>query len=81
MADHPENLLCEIRAELVLNPDLETLRAEFATKSEMKAEIHSLRADVASDLLMDAQGAFRAVIEYHTPVISHGMPFRSGTAC
>ena len=56
-------------------------------RAELKADIHSLRADVASDLLaMDARqaaehkqtreqivGLRRAVVEYHTSVIGHGV--------
>ena len=51
MSNEPENLVLEmlrgIRAEFAV------LRAEFAnTKTELKSDIHSLRADVASDLVL-----------------------------
>ena len=56
MVDEPESLvlriLREMRAELPTKADVETLRAEMATKAELKSEIHTLRADVASDLLV-----------------------------
>ncbi len=57
-----------------LKADIHTLRADVA--SDMK----SLRADVASDMLgmqKDTRdqivGLRRAVIEYHSPVIGHGL--------
>ena len=79
-------LLRDMRADMAgmrteLKGDIKELRAE------LKADIHSLRADVASDLLaMDARqsaehkqtreqivGLRRAVVEYHTSVIGHGI--------
>jgi hypothetical protein len=95
MADEPENLVLQllrgIRAEMATKAELGELRAEMATKAELKAEIQSLRADVASDLLAmqarsDAEhkatrkqlgeqiaGLRRAVVEYHSVVIGHGV--------
>lgn len=69
---------------------LREIRAEMATKSELadlRSEVHSLRADVASDLLtlekrMDEQGKRlseqivglrRSVMEYHSSAIGHGV--------
>nr|WP_295468325.1 hypothetical protein [Mesorhizobium sp.] len=59
------------------------MRADMATKGELadlKAGVHSLRADVASDLLVmhketsdQIAGLRRAVVEYHTSVIGHGI--------
>ncbi len=65
MADEPENLVLEL---------LRGIRADAAnTKAELKTEIHSLRADVASDLLTTRKeigdqivGLRKAVIEYHS---------------
>ncbi len=90
MADEPESLIL---------PLLRGIRADMATKAELgevsaelKADIHSLRADVASDLAAmqakaDAEheatreqlgdqiaGLRRAVVEYHSVVIGHGVP-------
>lgn len=84
----PESLILQIlremRAELgdvrsdigELRSDIGQIRADFATKSDM----HTLRADVASDLLSTRKelgeqimGLRRAVIEYHTSVIGHGV--------
>ena len=87
MSSEPDNLvlqsLRDMRAEMgaELKGDIKELRAE------LKADIQSLRADVASDLLaMDARqavehkqtrgqivGLRRAVVEYHTSVIGHGI--------
>ena len=88
MANEPENLVLAllrgIRAKIV------DIKSEMATKSDLadvRAEIASLRADVASDLLAmqaksDAEhkgtrelidGLRRQVFEYHSSVIGHGM--------
>src|SRR5579863_10228478 len=70
-------ILREMRAELGdVRSDIGQIRADFATKSDM----HTLRADVAADLLSTRKeiseqivGLRRAVIEYHTSVIGHGV--------
>ena len=88
MAYEPENLVLAllrgIRAEVV------DIKSEMATKSDLadvRAELLSLRADVASDLVAmqaksDAEhkatrevidGLRRQVFEYHSSVIGHGM--------
>jgi len=79
MIDHPDNLvlmhLRELRSDLV------------ETRADLKTEMRSLRADVASDLAaMDARsdaahkstreqivGLRRAVTEYHSAVVGHGV--------
>ena len=91
MAEEPESLILQIlremRAELATKADVEALRAEMATKSELqtlrselKSGMHSLRADVASDLIVMRKelseqivGLRRAVVDYHSSVIGHGM--------
>ncbi len=91
MAEEPESLILrilrEMRAELATKADVEALRAEMATKSELqtlrselKSGMHSLRADVASDLIVMRKelseqivGLRRAVVDYHSSVIGHGM--------
>ena len=73
--------LGDVRAELgEVRSDIRQIRADFATKSDLSSEIRSLRADVASDLLSTRKelseqivGLRRAVIEYHTSVIGHGV--------
>jgi hypothetical protein len=79
MSREPENLV--LRA-------LRDLRAELAeTRAELRADITSLAAAVASDILtvnarIDATrkelseqivGLQRAVVEYHSVVIGHGV--------
>ena len=88
MTEEPASLILELlrqmRAEMASKADLEALRvdlrAELASKDELRSEIHSLRADVASDILSVRKelseqivGLRRAVIEYHTSVIGHGV--------
>jgi hypothetical protein len=64
----------QIRADFVTKSNLSTLRADLAS------DTHSLRADVAADILSTRKelgeqisGLRRAVIEYHTSVISPGV--------
>jgi hypothetical protein len=79
VAEQPDNLVLEILREL---------RAELkATREEVKTDLNSLRADVASDLLSMSEqiaglkketreqivGVRRALIEYHSAVVGHGM--------
>jgi phage shock protein A len=81
-------LLRQMRAELGdVRTELSDMRANFATKSdveglgaELGAEMNSLRADVASDILTTRKelseqivGLRRAVIDYHTTVVGHGV--------
>ncbi len=86
MSSEPDNLVLQLLRDL--RADMGNVRAEMGDmRAELKADIHSLRADVASDLLaMDARqaaehkqtrdqivGLRRAVVEYHTSVIGHGI--------
>lgn len=83
MAEQPENLVLEhlrgLRRDIYdIKGDLQSVKAEMATNSDL----HSLRADVASDMLtMQADmarmqqdtgdqivGLRRAVVEYHSAV-------------
>ncbi len=85
MTEEPESvmldLLRQMRAELGdVRTDVGQVRADMATKSELRAEINSLRADVAADLLSNRKelseqivGLRRAVVEYHTSVIGDGV--------
>ncbi|MBV9289179.1 MAG: hypothetical protein JO288_15420 [Hyphomicrobiales bacterium] len=88
MAEQPENIVVEhLRA---LRKDVGDVKSEMQTlKSEMqsqrrdmatKTDLHSLRADVASDLLTMQKdtrdqivGLRRAVVEYHSAVVGHGL--------
>ena len=84
----PENLvlklLREMRAEMATKGDLVRLenRVERLENKveDVRSEVHSLRADVASDLMtMDKHleeriaGLRRAVMEYHSSAIGHGV--------
>ncbi len=89
MTEEPESLILEllrqmraelgdVRSEMATKSDLNLLRAD--PRRADVASIHSLRADVASDLLSTRKelseqivGLRRAVVEYHTSVIGHGI--------
>lgn len=79
MSNEPENLVLQLLREM---------RTEMKDmKLELKEDIHSLRADVASDIhSLDAKidasrksvseqivGLRRAVVDYHSSVIGHGI--------
>jgi hypothetical protein len=77
----PENLvlaiLREMRAEMATKSDVAAVREEVA---DVRSEVHSLRADVASDMLSlekrlgDRIATLnRAVMEYHSSTIGHGV--------
>ncbi len=66
--------LGDIRSEMATKADLASLRADIAS------DVHSLRADAAADFLTTRKelseqivGLRRAVIDYHTSVIGHGV--------
>ncbi len=88
MPDEPDNLVLELlralRAEI---SDMRSDMATKADLGIIRSEIATLRADVAADLIAlraenDAEhkktreqivGLRRAVVEYHSAVIGHGM--------
>lgn len=87
MSDEPESvmlqLLRQMRAEMGdMRADIGDIRSTMATKddlADLRSEVHSLRDDVASDMLVARKetsdqiaGLRRAVMEYHTSVIGHG---------
>jgi hypothetical protein len=88
MTEEPGSLILELlrqmRAELATKDDLESVRAEVSglrsDVAEVKSDMHTLRADVAADILTTRKelseqivGLRRAVIEYHTSVIGHSV--------
>jgi len=99
MANEPENLVLQllrgVRADVTgVRAEVAELRENMATKAEvatlgeeLRGEIHSLRADVASDLATMQEkaeaehkatreqiaGLRRAMVEYHSAVIGHGV--------
>lgn len=70
-----------------MRSDIASIKGVMVTRDELRSELHSLRADVASDLAtLDAKidrtrkdlsdqivGLRRAVVEYHTTVVGHGV--------
>ena len=87
MSDEPANLVLELLRQI--RADMATKKELAEIKSELKADMHSLRADMASDFAeMQAKneqahkqtreqvvGLRRAVVEYHSAVIGHGIIF------
>jgi len=88
MTQEPTSLILELlrqmRAELGdvrsdisdVRSDISQIRGDMATQSDLR----TLRADVAADILSTRKelgeqivGLRRAVIEYHTSVIGHGV--------
>jgi hypothetical protein len=75
MTTEPENLVLQLLRGL--RDDVAKLRAEF--KADLTAEINSLRADVASDMLAmekrtteRIEGLRQTVVQYHSSVVGHG---------
>jgi hypothetical protein len=75
----PDNLVLQILREM--RGDLSLIDKKVDTLgADLRSEIHSLRADVASDLLTTRKelseqvvGLRRAVVEYHSAVMGHGI--------
>ena len=64
----------QLRTDMATKADLASLRADVAS------DLHTLRTDVAADILTTRKqlgeqivGLRRAVIDYHTSVIGHGV--------
>jgi hypothetical protein len=72
MTSEPDSLILQLLREM---------RADIANvRDELKSDVRSLRADVAADFVATRKevnqqivGLRRAVIEYHTSVIGHGI--------
>lgn len=88
MSEEPENftlaLLRKIDAKVdALRDEVSDMRGSMATKNDIadvRSEINSLRADVASDMLSlekrlsdQIVGLRRSVMEYHSSAIGHGV--------
>ena len=81
----PENLVLALLRDM--RSEMGDMRETMATKadiadlrSEMHSELHSLRADVASDMMAlekrlseQIVGLRRAVMEYHSSAVGHGV--------
>jgi len=83
LSQEPESLVLEllrnIRAD-VARVDEKVEAAKSDLRSEIRSEIHSLRADVAADFVAVRRdlgeqivGLRRAVVEYHSAVLGHGV--------
>lgn len=88
MSDKPDSLILrllrDMRAEMAAKGDIADLKSDI---SDLRSEMHSLRADVASDIAtLQAEdkktrkelgdqivGLRRAVMEYHSSVVGHGI--------
>jgi hypothetical protein len=81
MSTEPDSLILRMLRDM--RAEMGELRSEMATKSdiaELRSEIGSLRADVAADVATirkevgeQVAGLRRAVVEYHSSVIGHGI--------
>lgn len=81
MSEEPESLILQMLRQM--RAEMGDMRTAMATKediADIRSEMHSLRVDVASDLLVmrketseQIAGLRRAVMEYHTSVIGHGV--------
>lgn len=81
----PENLvlilLRQIREEMATKSELAGLKSELKNDiADVRSDVKSLRADVASDLISVEQRLSerishlnRAVMEYHSSTIGHGV--------
>jgi hypothetical protein len=77
----PENVVLRLLREV--REEMREIRSAMATKGDLedvRAEVHSLRADVASDLLnlekrVNEQfvALRRSVMEYHSTAVGHGL--------
>jgi hypothetical protein len=73
--------LGDVRSEMATKADLAALRADLASdmhtlRADVAADLHSMQADILStrkELSEQIGGLRRAVIEYHTSVIGHGV--------
>ena len=79
MSNEPDNLVLELLRGI--RADVASVEAKVIdAKADLKADIHSLRADVASNLATMSKetrdqivGLRRAVVEYHSAVLGRGI--------
>jgi hypothetical protein len=73
--------LGDVRSEMATKADLAALRADVASdmhtlRADVAADLHSMQVDILStrkELGEQIVGLRRAVIDYHTSVIGHGV--------
>lgn len=80
MSTEPDNLvlhlLREMREEMATKSDIAALRAEMATKqelAELRSEVTMKLTDTRKELGEQIVGLRRAVVEYHSAVVGHGI--------
>jgi len=85
VAEQPEILVLEhlraLRQDVGdVKTEVQTLKSEIRRDMATKSDLQSLRADVASDLMTMQKetreqivGLRRAVLEYHSAVVGHGL--------
>ena len=81
MSDEPDSVMLQLLRQM--GAEIGDIRENMATRNDIadvRSEIHSLAANVASDMLTmrketsdQVAGLRRAVVEYHTSVIGHGI--------
>jgi hypothetical protein len=81
MTEEPASLSVELLRQM--RAELGDVRTDMATKADLaslRSDMHTVRADVAADVLATRKelgdqivGLRRAVIDYHTSVIGHGV--------
>lgn len=79
MTDEPENLTLALLRKI--DKKVDAVDAKVDTMgAELRSEMHSLRADVASDMMSlekrlseQIVGLRRAVMEYHSSAVGHGV--------
>jgi hypothetical protein len=81
MTEEPASLSLELLRQM--RAELGDVRTDMATKADLaslRSDMHTVRADVAADVLATRKelgdqivGLRRAVIDYHTSVIGHGV--------
>ena len=85
MSEEPESLILQLLR--AMRSEIGDVRATMATKADLadlraerRSDVTSLRADVAADMIQlrkdlseQIVGLRRAVVDYHTSVIGHGI--------
>ncbi|WP_442755836.1 hypothetical protein ACNHKD_04045 [Methylocystis sp. JAN1] len=79
MSDEPENLTLALLRKIDKKVDAVDAKVD-ALGTELRSDMQSLRADVASDMLNlerrlgdQIVGLRRAVVEYHSSAVGHGV--------
>ena len=79
MSSEPDSIMLQLLRQM--RAEIGDMRSDLKNDiADVRSEIHSLAANVASDMLTmrketsdQVAGLRRAVVEYHTSVIGHGI--------